>query len=127
MFTTHLIIPTHTFANKFHSRQIRPPIYSLKQTKLRKRRVVRYAILYFTLFVLFMVLLIAPAVIGNLGLLDSTFESMQGDSLMYLMQPNNWNNNDTSSSKTGSGLPNQAAQTAAASTGDSSSRRAMLF
>ncbi|KAL1587323.1 1,3-beta-glucan synthase component FKS1 [Cladosporium halotolerans] len=127
-----LLIP---YIDKFHSvmlfwlrpsRQIRPPIYSLKQTKLRKRRVVRYAILYFTLFVLFMVLLIAPAVIGNLGLLQSTFESMQGDSLMYLMQPNNWNNNDTTSQKTGSGLPNQAAQTAG-SASSSSTRRAMLF
>lgn len=124
MFIVHFDFIS-ALANNPNSRQIRPPIYSLKQTKLRKRRVVRYAILYFTLFVLFMVLLIAPAVIGNLGLLDSTFESMQGDGLMYLMQPNNWNNNDTSSSKTGSGLPNQAAQTAAAATGGS--RRAMLL
>lgn len=116
-------------ANNSNSRQIRPPIYSLKQTKLRKRRVVRYSILYFSLFVLFMVLLIAPAVIGNLGLLQDTFESMYGESFMYLMQPNNWNNNDTTSSKTGSGLPNQAAQTAAGSRASSSadSRRAMLF
>jgi len=122
------------YIDKFHSvmlfwlrpsRQIRPPIYSLKQTKLRKRRVVRFAILYFTLFVLFMVLLIAPAVIGNLGLLDSTFEGLYGNKFMYLMQPSNWNNNDTTSSKTGSGLPNQAAQTAARESA-SSTRRAML-
>ena len=118
------------FTNNIHSRQIRPPIYSLKQTKLRKRRVVRYALLYFTLFVLFMVLLIAPAVIGNLGLLDDTFKSLQGNDFMYLMQPSDWNNNDTTSSKTGSGLPNQAAQTAAgtgrASASASSTRRAMF-
>lgn len=114
--------------NSVNSRQIRPPIYSLKQTKLRKRRVVRYALLYFTLFVLFMVFLIAPAVIGNLGLLDDTFKSLQGKDFMYLMQPNDWNNNDTTSSKTGSGLPNQAAQTAGgrASASASSTRRAML-
>jgi hypothetical protein len=43
----------------------------------------------------------------------------------YLMQPSNWNNNDTTSSKTGSGLPNQAAQTAAKASA-SSTRRAML-
>jgi hypothetical protein len=44
------------------------------------------------------------------------------------MQPNNWNNNDTTASKTGSGLPNQAAQTAAgtAKASASSTRRAML-
>lgn len=75
-----------------------------------------------------MVLLIAPAVIGNLGLLDSTFESMYGGDFMYLMQPSNWNNNDTTSSKTGSGLPNQAAQTAAAaaSSGSANDRRAVF-
>jgi 1,3-beta-glucan synthase len=113
------------FTDPLHSRQIRPPIYSLKQTKLRKRRVVRFAILYFTLFVLFMVLLIAPAVVGNLGLLDKTFEGLYGQKFKYLMQPSNWNNNDTTSSKTGSGLPNQAAQTAAKASA-SSTRRAML-
>ena len=93
-----------------------------------RRLRLRYALLYFTLFVLFMVLLIAPAVIGNLGLLDDTFKSLQGKDFMYLMQPNDWNNNDTTSSKTGSGLPNQAAQTAGsrASASASSTRRAML-
>jgi 1,3-beta-glucan synthase len=122
---TQFTLPLPFFTNSFHSRQIRPPIYSLKQTKLRKRRVVRFAILYFTLFVLFMVLLIAPAVIGNLGLLDSTFEGLYGSKFQNLMQPSNWNNNDTTSSKTGSGLPNQAAQTAAKASA-SSTRRAML-
>jgi 1,3-beta-glucan synthase len=126
MFRPFLLV-IKFFANNLHSRQIRPPIYSLKQTKLRKRRIVRYAILYFTLFFLFMILLIAPAVIGNLGLLDTTFENLYGSSFMYLMQPTNWNNNDTTSSKTGSGLPNQAAQTAAgtAKASASSTRRAM--
>ena len=77
-----------------------------------------------------MVLLIAPAVIGNLGLLDSTFKSLYGSDFQYLMQPTDWNNNDTTSSKTGSGLPNQAAQTGGstgrASASASSTRRAML-
>ena len=72
-----------------------------------------------------MVFLIAPAVIGNLGLLDSVFKQLQGNDFMYLMQPSDWNNNDTTSSKTGSGLPNQAAQTAAKASA-SSTRRAML-
>jgi hypothetical protein len=75
-----------------------------------------------------MVLLIAPAVIGTLGLLDETFKGLYGEKFMYLMQPDNWNNNDTTASKTGSGLPNQAAQTAAgtAKASASSTRRAML-
>ncbi|KAK4124571.1 glycosyltransferase family 48 protein [Parathielavia appendiculata] len=44
------------------SRQIRPPIYSMKQTKLRRRRVIRYAILYFVLLVVFLALIVGPSV-----------------------------------------------------------------
>ncbi|KAK7205731.1 glucan synthase [Myxozyma melibiosi] len=47
------------------SRQIRPPIFSLKQNTLRKRMVRKYATLYFGLFVLFIVLIVAPAVAGE--------------------------------------------------------------
>jgi 1,3-beta-glucan synthase len=47
------------------SRQIRPPIYSMKQTKLRRRRVVRYAILYFVLLVVFLALIVGPIVAGK--------------------------------------------------------------
>ncbi|TLD29114.1 hypothetical protein PspLS_03411 [Pyricularia sp. CBS 133598] len=47
------------------SQQIRPPIYSMKQSKLRTRRVVRYAILYFVLLVLFLALLAGPAIISS--------------------------------------------------------------
>jgi 1,3-beta-glucan synthase len=51
-------------ANRF-SRQIRPPIYSLKQTKLRRRRVIRYAILYFFLLVVFVAVMVGPVVAGK--------------------------------------------------------------
>jgi 1,3-beta-glucan synthase len=60
------------------SRQIRPPIYSMKQTKLRRRRVIRYAILYFVLLVVFIALLVGPGVAGKyvpssvFDMLDST-------------------------------------------------------
>lgn len=47
------------------SRQIRPPIFSLKQTKLRKRMVKKYASLYFFLLFIFLIALIAPAVAGK--------------------------------------------------------------
>lgn len=47
------------------SRQIRPPIFSLKQTKLRKRMVKKYASLYFGILLLFLVLVIAPSVAGK--------------------------------------------------------------
>lgn len=62
------------FIDKWHSmmlfwlrpsRQIRQPIFSMKQTTLRKRMVRKYATLYFGLFVLFIVLIVAPAVAGK--------------------------------------------------------------
>jgi len=105
-----LLIP---YIDKFHSvmlfwlrpsRQIRPPIYSLKQTKLRKRRVIRYSILYFTLFVVFIALIVGPIVVGpNLknttkGLTNRT------DMIGELFQPAGLNKNDTASTLTGTAV-----------------------
>lgn len=95
-----LLFSCDSFADHYDSRQIRPPIYSLKQTKLRKRRVTRYAILYFTMFILFMALTIAPALLGN-QLTAKMSPITLGD--MILSQPTNWNNNDTSGFQTGTG------------------------
>lgn len=81
------------------SRQIRPPIYSLKQTKLRKRRIVRFAILYFALFVIFLALIVGPIVAGPKIPKLSLGGGLVGD----LVQPVGQNNNDTVSSYTGSG------------------------
>lgn len=86
-----------TFTNKFRSRQIRPPIYSLKQSRLRKRRVIRFAILYFALFILFLVLMIGPVIVRQ-------FISINLSIPLQLMQPTGQNNNDTSASATGSSL-----------------------
>lgn len=97
-----LLIP---YADKFHSvmlfwlrpsRQIRPPIYSLKQTKLRKRRVIRYAILYFVLLVVFLVLIVGPIIVGQKFKFDFPMTLP-----MEILQPTGYNNNDTSSSVTG--------------------------
>lgn len=110
----------------FNSRQIRPPIYSLKQTKLRKRRVVRYAILYFTMFVIFLVLIVGPVIVGPKIIPSLSKVTVLAD--QHLIQPNNWNNNDTQGTAiTGSGgnTPNNAAQTAA-SPGNGNSRRFMF-
>jgi 1,3-beta-glucan synthase len=82
----------------FYSRQIRPPIYSLKQSKLRKRRVIRYAILYFVMLVVFVALIAAPLVVRRLKI---NLPSIP----MNLLQPVNQDNNDTSSILTGSDLP----------------------
>jgi 1,3-beta-glucan synthase len=96
-----LLIP---YADKFHSvmlfwlrpsRQIRPPIYSLKQTKLRKRRVIRYAIMYFFLLVVFLALIIGPIVVGK----QLTFSLPKLP--MEILQPTGYSNNDTKATTTG--------------------------
>jgi 1,3-beta-glucan synthase len=86
----------------------------LKQTKLRKRRVTRYAILYFSIFVLFMALVIAPAILGNQ--LTGKMKPLEFNG-MILQQPINWNNNDTSGLQTGTG---NATNDMATETGSSS-------
>ncbi|PKX95074.1 1,3-beta-glucan synthase [Aspergillus novofumigatus IBT 16806] len=96
------------FIDKFHSvmlfwlrpsRQIRPPIYSLKQSKLRKRRVIRFAILYFAMLILFLILLIAPLVVRSMGL-------VKAPNLPFnLLQPLDKDNNDTMVTYTGNNIP----------------------
>ncbi|KAJ5777956.1 1-3-beta-glucan synthase component FKS1 [Penicillium odoratum] len=112
------------YADKFHSvslfwlrpsRQIRPPIYSLKQSKLRKRRVVRFAILYFSMLVLFIILLVAPIILHNMESVSKSFlTSLWGtigvskdvsSQMMWLLQPMDKGLNDTASFYTGSNLP----------------------
>ncbi|KAJ6083968.1 1-3-beta-glucan synthase component FKS1 [Penicillium sp. IBT 16267x] len=111
------------YADKFHSvtlfwlrpsRQIRPPIYSLKQSKLRKRRVVRFAILYFAMLVLFIVLLVAPIILHNMTSISKPFLTSLWSAIgvngahsqmMYLLQPMDKGLNDTVSYYTGSNIP----------------------
>ncbi|KAL9107123.1 MAG: hypothetical protein Q9227_007903 [Pyrenula ochraceoflavens] len=94
------------YIDKFHSimlfwlrpsRQIRPPIYSLKQSKLRKRRVIRFAILYFLMLIIFLLLIVGPLVARK-------FLTGLPSIPMELLQPTGQNNNDTSNSNTGSAL-----------------------
>ncbi|KAF3911614.1 hypothetical protein AA313_de0200895 [Arthrobotrys entomopaga] len=93
-----LMIP---FADRFHSvmlfwlrpsKQIRPPIYSSKVSKLRKRRVIRFSILYFVLLALFIGLIVGP-VIGQkyIGDLSSKLNLP-----INLFQPTKYNNTDIS-------------------------------
>jgi 1,3-beta-glucan synthase len=105
-----LLIP---YADKFHSvmlfwlrpsRQIRPPIYSLKQTKLRKRRVVRYAILYFVILIVFLCLIIGPIVAAKFIQIPA---SLANSLPMEILQPTGYNNNDTTTSTTGRCVNNQ--------------------
>lgn len=66
----------------------------MKQTKLRKRRVVRYAILYFVLLVVFLALIIGPIVAGKQIKLNVSLP-------MELLQPTGYSNNDTTAEVTG--------------------------
>nr|POE48797.1 1,3-beta-glucan synthase component fks1 [Quercus suber] len=116
-----LLIP---YMDKFHSvmlfwlrpsRQIRPPIYSLKQSKLRKRRVVRYAIMFFSLFVVFLALIIGPVIVAKISI--PKFDTLQ------LQQPANWQNNDT----LGFSVTGTAAAGAAATASSSAARKRMAM
>ncbi|KAG7832033.1 hypothetical protein KL920_000368 [Ogataea angusta] len=78
------------------SRQIRPPIYSLKQARLRKRMVRKYSVLYFGIFIIFIVLIAAPAAVGSLKNVD--IEKQVGTLPEFaegLFQPRHQDNNDT--------------------------------
>jgi len=56
------------------SRQIRPPIYSSKQSKLRKKRVIRFTVVYFLMLVVFLALVVGPVVASMLSL-PAVFET----------------------------------------------------
>ena len=108
------------------SRQIRPPIYSMKQSKLRRRRVIRFAILYFVLFVIFLALAVAPGVIGKKVLGDTIFNALdgKGDGVagLRLLQPWGLDNNNTEG-KTETGTKGSGGDASATSTDDSSKLR----
>ncbi|KAI9773416.1 MAG: 1,3-beta-D-glucan synthase [Geoglossum simile] len=98
------------YVDKFHSvmlfwlrpsRQIRPPIYSLKQSKLRKRRVIRFAILYFVMFAIFVALIAGP-------LVASKYLTSLPSIPMGLLQPTGLNNNDTGGPPTGTAAGSSA-------------------
>ncbi|OBT68962.1 1,3-beta-glucan synthase [Pseudogymnoascus sp. 23342-1-I1] len=125
------------------SRQIRPPIYTMKQSKLRKRRVWRFAVMYFSLFVLFLALAIAPVLGGRQIKIDSLKDSLDGgkpDSMIGLLfQPNNrtsvWyndtgpQNTDLKSSEASvlAGKTDSATSGSAKSTGSSNRRSVKLI
>lgn len=67
----------------------------MKQSKLRRRRVFRFAVLYFVLFIVFMGLMIAPVFVGE-KLLSKDITDKAGDVFgMNLYQPNGQDNDDT--------------------------------
>ncbi|KAJ1879176.1 1,3-beta-D-glucan synthase, partial [Coemansia sp. S17] len=61
------------------SRQIRPPIYSLKQRKQRRRSAIVYGILFIIVFVIFLGIIIAPQVLKpNIKLPDTIIKYLNG-------------------------------------------------
>ncbi len=99
----HLPLLCVPYMDKWHSaglfwlkpsRQIRPPIFSMKQNKLRKRMVRKYATLYFIVLIFFLILLIAPAVAGKMIDTDSLSDKLPSFA-DGLIQPANQDNNDT--------------------------------
>jgi len=86
------------------SRQIRPPIYSMKQSKLRKRRVWRYAVLYFIILIVFLALVVGPIVAGKNLISDSLINSIP----MELFQPSLKNNDTRNRTETGTGAKSGA-------------------
>ncbi|AEO68099.1 glycosyltransferase family 48 protein [Thermothielavioides terrestris NRRL 8126] len=98
------------------SRQIRPPIYSMKQTKLRRRRVIRYSILYFVMLVVFVALIIGPALAGKY-VPNSAYSFFSGN-LAALVQPIDKSNNDTRGTlQTGTAVGASSAPTQTAGAG----------
>lgn len=84
----------------------------MKQSKLRKRRVIRFAILYFVMLVIFVALIVGPLVAGK-NLHFSGLPPIGGGSLV---QPTGLNHNDTSGSMTGTGALGGAEPTDASAT-----------
>jgi 1,3-beta-glucan synthase len=75
----------------------------MKQTKLRRRRVVRYAILYFVLVLLMLALMVAPAVLVKI-IPESVFKiKMLQD--YKLVQPALDNDDTRGKLQTGTGHP----------------------
>ncbi|GJN76561.1 1,3-beta-D-glucan synthase [Purpureocillium lilacinum] len=88
------------------SRQIRPPIYSQKQSKLRRRRVIRFACLYFAMLALFVGLLVGPVIAGKKmppDTLNSLGNSVSLGGKLYLLQPNLDKDNTNGTTQTGTG------------------------
>ncbi|CAL3971701.1 unnamed protein product [Diplocarpon coronariae] len=108
------------------SRQIRPPIYSMKQSKLRKKRVFRYAILYFTMLTVAVALVVGPIVARKVILDGTKGLTKDPSSLFYLVQPTGLKNNDTNGT-TETGTKLAAATASATASGTGSSNRIKLF
>lgn len=79
----------------------------MKQSKLRRKRVFRYSILYFVMLFAFVGLIVGPVVAGNRIPKDELTSVLKGGTFEGLFQPDAQDNNDTDPTKvTGTGRPN---------------------
>lgn len=94
----------------------------MKQSKLRRRRVWRYAVLYFVMLVIFLVLLVGPILAG--GTINTVTSSLTKSLGNGLIQPNygNGTNNNT-----GPLYVNSTASASAAATSTALARLVKLF
>ncbi|KAF4984984.1 hypothetical protein FDECE_16922 [Fusarium decemcellulare] len=86
------------------SQQIRGPIYSMKQSKLRKRRVIRFAVVYFLMLLVGVGLILAPLLAGKYipTSISNIFEDIAG---FRLLQPHGQDNDNTNGTQqTGTGM-----------------------
>ncbi|KAJ2135184.1 1,3-beta-D-glucan synthase, partial [Coemansia sp. RSA 678] len=61
------------------SRQSRPPIYSLKQRKQRRRSAILYGILFVLMFVIFLAIIVVPSVLKpSVSLPDQLLQYLNG-------------------------------------------------
>jgi 1,3-beta-glucan synthase len=100
----------------------------MKQSKLRKRRVWRYAILYFVMLVVFVGLIVGPIVAATniRNGTASTFSNPKGT--FFLLQPVGLNNNDTQNrTQTGTAAPGRAALTSTTSGSSAATGKVRLF
>ncbi|ODV72972.1 1,3-beta glucan synthase [Cyberlindnera jadinii NRRL Y-1542] len=75
------------------SRQIRPPIYSLKQAKLRKRMIKKYLSLYLLILIIFVACIAGPAAASSH--VSKDLGSTLTGAFSNLVQPRGLSNNDT--------------------------------
>lgn len=78
----------------------------MKQSRLRRRRVVRYALLYFLLFAVGIGLIVGPVVAGKRiddNILASLGKAVSLGDRFYLMQPDLNHDNTNGTTQTGTG------------------------
>ena len=73
----------------------------MKQSKLRRRRVIRFAIVYFVLLVVFIALVAGPVYAGKAGLIDKFSKNLDVGGFRLFQDPKVGHNDTSASLETG--------------------------